>query len=196
MINYLAGLDKSLFYFINHSLKNIIFDIAMPIITTQGYWALPVILAFVVLAVFGKEKGRDTFFLCLIALIISDSVTNHILKPFFHRQRPFEVLDNVNLFVNAYGYSFPSSHAVNMFTSAITISYIWRKNWIRILVFGIACIVGFSRIYVGVHYPSDVCIGIVFSILFSIIAIWLFNNLKTIIPKIILKYKKEAVLNK
>ncbi|MFH0807239.1 MAG: phosphatase PAP2 family protein [Elusimicrobiota bacterium] len=175
MLNSLASLDIKLFFFINHGLKNIVFDVLMPITTTREYWTFPILILFALLVIFGKEKGRETFFLCLIAILISDSVTNQILKPFFHRLRPFETLSDVNQLVKAWGYSMPSSHAVNMFTAAIVISYSWRKTWVTALMFTIAAMVAFSRVYTGVHYPADVFTGALFSVIFSFIAIKLFG---------------------
>ncbi|OGS21876.1 MAG: hypothetical protein A3J83_04615 [Elusimicrobia bacterium RIFOXYA2_FULL_40_6] len=180
MLQLLSILDIKLFSFINHGLKNTFFDFLMPVITTREYWTIPILLGFALLIIFGKEKGRDTFFLCLIALIISDSVTNQILKPLFHRLRPFETISDVNQLVKAWGYSMPSSHAVNIFTAATVISYIWRKTWVTVFMFVIAAMVAFSRVYAGVHYPGDVLAGILFSIIFSFIAIKLFGIIKQI----------------
>lgn len=178
MIHSLTGLDAKLFFLVNHGMKNIVFDVLMPIITTREYWTVPVLLVFAGLLIFGKQKGRDMFFLCLIAILISDMATNQILKPLFHRLRPFETMQNVTPLVRAWGYSFPSSHAVNMFTAAIVISYAWRKTWVTVLMFSIASLAAFSRVYVGVHYPADVFGGIIFAVGFSYIGIKLFELLK------------------
>jgi len=177
-VNFLIKLDTDLFYFINRCLQNKIFDILMPFITTSEYWRIPLFAGFLALAIFGKKRGTETFFLCLITLLLSDGFTNYILKPLFHRPRPFEVLENVHLLVKAYGYSFPSSHSVNMFSMAMAISYVWQKIWISILVFSIAFIVGFSRVYVGVHYPFDFLIGIPIGIFCTFLGIQVFKTIK------------------
>ncbi|MFN3966855.1 MAG: phosphatase PAP2 family protein [Endomicrobiia bacterium] len=177
-MDFLIKLDTDLFYLVNHGLKNFIFDVIMPIITTTEYWRIPLLAGFLALGIFGGKKGRDTFFLCLITLLLSDGLTNYILKPLFHRPRPFEVLKDVNLLVNAYGYSMPSSHSVNMFSMAMVISYIWRKVWISVLVFTIAFIIGFSRIYVGVHYPFDFLFGILVAGFCAFLGIHTFNIIK------------------
>ncbi len=151
-----VNLDISLFHFINRGMENSFFNWIMPIITNIKYWRIPLSVMFLCLFIWGGKKGKDTFLLCLVTLILSDKVSSSLIKPVFHRLRPFKVLDSVNLLINAHSYSFPSSHAANIFAMAIVITYIWRRIWIALLVFGIAVIVGFSRIYVGVHYPLDV----------------------------------------
>jgi len=187
-LEFLINLDIELFYFVNHGLHNLFFDIIMPIITTIKYWRIPILIGFLALFFFGKEKGRKTFIICLITLILSDGLTCHILKPLFHRLRPFEVLNNVNLLVLAYGYSFPSAHAANTFAQALVISHIWKRVWVSVLVFTIAILAGFSRVYVGVHYPIDILAGILVSILYAFLGIKIFNiikkgGIKWILPK-------------
>jgi len=188
-MNFIIKLDTALFYFINHGLQNRIFDILMPVITTSEYWRIPLFIGFLALAIFGKRKGIETFFLCLITLLLSDGFTNYILKPLFHRPRPFEVLNDVYLLVKAYGYSFPSSHSVNMFSMAMAISYVWQKAWISVLVFSISFIVGFSRVYVGVHYPFDFLIGIPIGIFCTFLGIQVFKTIKNWATALFLRKK-------
>ncbi|OGS23728.1 MAG: hypothetical protein A2297_04910 [Elusimicrobia bacterium RIFOXYB2_FULL_48_7] len=185
----MTGLDTKLFFFINHGMKNTVFDVLMPIVTTREYWTVPILLAFAAMVLFGKEKGRDAFFLCLIALLLSDFTTNQLLKPLFHRLRPFEAMQYVNQLVGAWGYSFPSSHSVNMFTAAIVISYAWHKTWVTVLMFSIAALAAFSRVYVGVHYPADVFAGALFAVIFAFIGIKIYSVLKQAVLK---RAKKSA----
>ncbi len=177
-MDFLIELDITLFYFVNHSLKNALFDLIMPVITTAEYWRIPLFLGFIALAIFGGKKGKDTFFICLITLLLSDGLTNYILKPIFHRPRPFNVLNDVHQLVKAYGYSFPSSHSVNMFSMAFVIGYIWEKLWVSVLVFFIAFVVGFSRVYVGVHYPFDFLSGIFIGFFCSFLGFETFKIIK------------------
>ncbi|GMK37404.1 phosphatase PAP2 family protein [Paenibacillus sp. CCS19] len=97
-------------------------------------------------------------------VIIGAGILNLVLKSIFHRARP-----DIHRIVEASGYSFPSGHSMAAITLyGITIYFLWkhaRKAWLRvvIIILGAAMIVtiGISRIYLGVHYPSDVAGGYV-----------------------------------
>lgn len=80
-----------------------------------------------------------------------------LLKNLFMRERPFVVYDTIEPLVHASGYSLPSSHAATSFAFAMIISYFYPCK--RTLVFVLAGLISFSRVYVGVHYFSDVLMG-------------------------------------
>ena len=97
------------------------------------------------------------------------AVLNGVLKLFFHRPRPMlwhQIVDNS-------GYSFPSGHA--MMSSALAVSFIliaWNTRWRSgVLIFGAGYIflVGLSRVYLGVHYPTDIAAGWCVSIMWVLI---------------------------
>jgi undecaprenyl-diphosphatase len=91
-----------------------------------------------------------------------------VFKPFFERLRPCHSLDEVRLLVNCGGkYGFPSSHATNISGFAMLFSIIYSRYWYWFWL--IAVLIGFSRIYVGVHYPGDVLFGYVIGILIAIV---------------------------
>jgi undecaprenyl-diphosphatase len=154
-------MDTSLFFFINKGLQNIIFDAVMPFITQNAHLFFAV---FVFCSLFlGWRKALIVFSLCVIALIVSDG-SGHILKDLLERPRPCQILENVRLLVGCGGsYSLPSNHAVNAFALAAVFGFFFRR--IYLLVFFIASLVAFSRIYVGVHYPSDVIAGAVLGVI-------------------------------
>ena len=163
-------LDTKLLFFINQSLANPVFDIIMPFVTNLNNWKIPILLVWILLMIKGGKKGRVVGILLILALIVSDQLSSALLKPLIGRYRPCHLFDNLRLLVNCGGkYAFPSSHASNIAAFAVLFSYFYRK-WTVVFVI-VATIVGFSRIYVGVHFPIDVLAGYtvgIFSAFFTI----------------------------
>ena len=153
-------LDIKLFYLINNGTQNKFFDHLMPWITNRNNW-WPVIGAVVFyLLYFGEKKGRVAVVAIAVAVGISDYTASSLIKPFIARIRPCNVLEGVNLLVNCTkAYSFPSSHASNILALAVAGSYYFRNAMYPLIL--LAFMVGYSRIYVGVHYPLDVLGGFV-----------------------------------
>ena len=143
---------------LNRGLANPVFDFLMPWITEEDHWKIPILAIWLLLVVFGKKRGRIAAVCVAVALLLSDQTVNFVLKPWIHRIRPCFSLENVRLLIDQPpSPSFPSSHAANMATAAFVFSSVYRR-WTALFV-TIAFIVAFSRIYVGVHYPSDVAGG-------------------------------------
>lgn len=96
----------------------------------------------------------------MLALIIGALITNIICKPAFARIRPYEVIDGLVLLVKKQmDYSFPSGHSCASFAGALAgFKQLPRLYGGSLLV--LAGLIAFSRLYVGVHYPSDVLGGI------------------------------------
>lgn len=100
-------------------------------------------------------------------LIISQSIT-YSLKALLSRERPYNILKNLNTFdIIMKDYSFPSGHTSASFSIATTIAFNIPK--LSILVFLIALTIGISRVYLGVHYPTDVAAGIILGIASAVI---------------------------
>jgi undecaprenyl-diphosphatase len=129
----------------------------MPFITNRGY--IFFIAAVVPLFFQDWRKGLLVSILCNCGYVaVENSVA--LLKSLFARPRPYNELQNVRLLVACTGsFSFPSGHAAASFAVASIIGHFFRRA--AIPAFFIAVLVAFSRIYVGVHYPSDVLGGAV-----------------------------------
>lgn len=158
MIEFLFNIDVSIFYFINHTLSNPLLDRLFPFLTDVNNWYLTYILLWLMM-IFSKNRKTKFAALGLILLItVSDQFSSNFLKNTFQRIRPCNALEDVKLLVGCSGsYSFPSSHAVNNFATAIYFGIIFPK-YLRILIF-VATIIAITRPYVGVHYPSDIIGG-------------------------------------
>ncbi len=159
MIQFFKNLDISLFYFINHNLKNSFFDFLMPIVTNVKNFYLVFFILWLLMIFSKNYRFRIAGWTILITLIFSDILSSKILKHIFLRPRPFETLEGVYKLVCSAGPSLPSSHAVNSFTAATLIMLFFKRPLYTIISYTIATLSAFSRVYVGVHYPSDVVFG-------------------------------------
>ena len=168
----LPEIDKVLFFFINLDLQNSFFDVFMPFLTKRSYFFfLPL---FVWLIYKDKKKALAVFTIAFSAFLLSDWTAN-MLKHYFERPRPCNELTGVRMLVGCgKSFSMPSSHAINSFAFA-TPFLIMIKSRVRYVFLIIAVLVGFSRVYVGVHYPSDVIAGAMFGCILAICMIGFFQ---------------------
>jgi undecaprenyl-diphosphatase len=168
-------MDIWLFYLINRGLQNRFFDSLMPILSQESYFRIPLLLLWLALVIGGGSKGRVVAFLALLLLLFGDSVS-YLVKLLVKRPRPCHVLPDVHLLLGcSRSYSFPSNHATNLFAVAAYLTYCWR--WLLIPSLLLFVGVGFSRVYVGVHYPSDVAGGALVGLLCAAVAIYLHRQI-------------------
>ena len=158
MLDRLAGIDRALFYAVNHGQQNALFDRVMPFMTSEGNWRVPFLLLWLGLLVFGKSRGRAAALLVIPLLALSDQASSHLIKHAIMRLRPCNVLPDVHLLVGcSHSYSMPSSHAANSSAAAFHFAFFYPR-WAPAFLF-LALLVGYTRVYCGVHYPFDVLVG-------------------------------------
>lgn len=163
MSEALYDLDVALFRFFNGTIANPVFDILMPFMTDLNKQPIVLIMVAGLLVwwgIKGGSHGRAALLLLVLTIIVSDQLNSSLIKQLFGRIRPCHVLPDVHLLVSCgSGLSFPSSHAVNNFAAAFILSSFYRKWLWAFTTF--AGLVAFSRVSVGVHYPSDILAGAV-----------------------------------
>ncbi|MHA2430963.1 MAG: phosphatase PAP2 family protein [Promethearchaeota archaeon] len=100
------------------------------------------------------------------------------IKKLFKRSRPFETLENLNVFEREpTSRSFPSWHVYNITSQGLLFGYIFNSLIFTVLFLILSIIVGFSRIQLGVHYPSDVIAGFFIGIIGFFLSVFLFSPL-------------------
>lgn len=108
----------------------------------------------------GSPHARYVALMSVAALLLSEGVTNGLLKPLVRRERPFAHPGLAALLVNAPGpHSWPSAHASSSFAAAGVLAFAYPLWAVAFLL--VALLVAYSRVYVGVHYPLDVVAGLV-----------------------------------
>jgi undecaprenyl-diphosphatase len=156
-------LDQQLFLFLN-SINSPFFDQVMHAISGKLIWA-PLYLAILVyLAITYKRKFLVILIFIILGVVLADQISVQVFKNTVQRLRPCHepALEGlVHLFNGECGglYGFVSSHATNSFNVALISLLFIRKRWYTISIIIWALVIGYSRIYLGVHYPGDVICG-------------------------------------
>lgn len=150
------------------------------IVTMFGSY-LGFLVAFVIIFI----KNRKLSY-CLALTFVAGALVNFALKMIIARPRPFDQYDFIQNLDNESGFSMPSGHSVcgGMFASFL-VYHLWKEKKDTLTrTLGTICltlfplIVGFSRMVLGVHYLSDVFVGIILGIIFAIVAIWVYNRVE------------------
>ena len=157
----LQNLDILILFFINKTLANSFLDIVMRITHVVPYifWGLLTIFFFF------RKNDRKLALLMIIAIVVDFALVT-IVKDFVARERPYQVLDVRQLVSEDDNKSFPSNHVQISFLLSTIVFVFYRR--LGIILFLISLFIGFSRIYLGVHYPSDVLGGAIIGILLAL----------------------------
>ena len=165
------NLDGEILLQIQQHLRTDMLTPLMKFVTFLGnggwFWIL---CAVVLLAI---PKTRKTGYAAVLSLIFGVIVTNLLLKNIVARPRPFaEIEALIPLIAKPTGFSFPSGHTTASFAVALVMLRMLPKK-IGIPAVVLAALVAFSRLYLGVHYPTDVLAGFVVALMGSTVAVWI-----------------------
>ena len=154
----LQSIDTAGFRFINGTLQNPFFDWFMPLLAGGTWFITLVLLMGAVLAWKGGTRGRICVLMLALAVGLNDGYVCNPIKHGFKRVRPCAALEDARKLVGCgKSGSMPSSHASNC-TAATMVLWLFYRRSLRFAL-PVTLLVGFSRSYLGAHYPGDVLVG-------------------------------------
>lgn len=167
MLESLLQLDGAILLWIQEHVRQDFLSPVVKFITHLGDagWCW-ILLAVILLIV---KKTRKIGLVTAVSLLSSYVVNNLILKNLVARVRPYEAVDGLQRIIEAQSdFSFPSGHSASSFAAAVVIFMLCpRKYGVPALV--LAFLIAISRLYVGVHYPTDVLTGVISGTVIAVI---------------------------
>lgn len=165
MFEAITNIDSAVLLWIQAYLRVPVLTPVMKAITYLGNAGIIWITIIIGLLCF--KKTRRIGVICFFSLLCEYLINDFLIKPVVGRIRPYEVIAGLRLLISKQkDFSFPSGHSASSFACACIIFRMApRKYGIASLL--LASLIAFSRLYVGVHYPSDVICGILLGILVS-----------------------------
>lgn len=178
MLDQLVLWEKSLFLWLN-SPHTPYLDAFMFLISAHWTWAS--LLIALIAWLFVKHSPKEAFFFILFAALLitcCDQLTSGLIKPLCERARPTHHLFTKDVVKSVYndlggGFGFVSGHAANFFAFSLFTALTFRNRLFTILIFIVATTVAYSRIYLGMHFVTDVVPGALIGLLLG----WLFFKL-------------------
>lgn len=171
MPDFIQQFDEQVLVWIAEYVRCGLLDPFMKLYTQLGNTGMLFIVLGIVLLFFKQTRKAGASALC--AMLIGLVVVNLTIKPLVARARPWLVIENfVNLVEEHDPNSFPSGHTNAAFAFAIAVCMSTPKKWMKIAAVCMAAVMGLSRLYVGVHFPSDVLAGAAVGSLCGLAGAW------------------------
>ncbi|MDR1200944.1 MAG: phosphatase PAP2 family protein [Tannerellaceae bacterium] len=192
MLEQLLVYERSMFFMLNGS-DSPFLDRFMWLYTGKAAW-LPLAVFILFILLYKKNWRESLLILVAITLVITlcDQFASHLIKPYFQRFRPTHhpaFMEEVKTVFGYRGgnYGFISSHAANAFGFAMFMSLLFRYRLFTIAIFLWAFLTAYTRVYLGVHFISDVVPGALAGLFFG----WLVYTLYIYVREKIISGAKE-----
>lgn len=158
MLEALSALDGAILIWIQDCLRFAVLDPWLKLYTMLGNSGL--IWIVISLSMLCFKKTRKAGACALVAMLLGLLCTNVVLKHLVGRARPWLTVEGlIPMIAERDPNSFPSGHTCAAFAAAGVWRYALPRRWMRVTGIIMAALMGFSRLYVGVHFPSDVLVG-------------------------------------
>lgn len=155
MFSFLYSLDVTILELVNHSFHNLITDNIAILVSYMGILAFWIAISLL-LYLFGGQKGKNVA-KKLIIVLIAVTIITQLIKLLIMRPRPYTELSSLVVLATESDMSFPSGHTATSTAMAYVLAKEYQKGYFML----IPIIVALSRLYMGVHYPSDVLGGFI-----------------------------------
>ena len=171
----LQKIDEYLFRLINSTGWQQM-DEVMILISSKWFWIpLYIFILYTLYKTFRQDFFKILFSLGIL-IFLADYGSVQLFKEMFQRARPCHLLEGIRVVDGCGGpFGFVSSHASNSFAIAFFISLLLRKYWWFVNLFSWAVLIGFSRIYLGVHYPFDILGGMFWGLFVSLLTYYIYK---------------------
>src|SRR5882672_10027064 len=175
-MDWLLKLDIDTFRLIHEAGSNALFDKIMPFISGNAFFFPALVVLGLLLICKGRSRGIICILMLALAVGLCDGWICRLIKEVVARPRPFLTLNDVHVLIGKGGsFSMPSSHAANWFAATMVMAVYFRRSlWFTLPA---ACLVSYSRVYNGVHYPSDVLVGTLVGAGFAAAILWVIDSL-------------------
>ena len=189
-MDLIQNIDFSILFWIQENIRCVFLDVVFPFITSLCNDGEIWILLGIVLLFFKKYRKFGIFL--LVAMLLGAIIGNGILKPLIARPRPCHILSTLPEMLidipKITSYSFPSGHTTSSFIAATVLTRANKK--FAFFAIPLACLIAFSRMYLFVHFPTDILGGVVLGVLIGFFTVTFGKKLWDFIARKI-KEKKE-----
>ena len=175
MLESITNFDFSILYFIQENWRTDWLDLICAFLSWAFELGIPWLVLGAVLFCFKKTRAAGAILVC--AVVLTFFFNELAVKNAINRERPCTIDPTIELIVKKpTSYSFPSGHTASCFAAAGTLLFTYKRLGIPLIIF--SAFMGFSRMYLFVHFPTDVLAGAALGLLMAWVTVLIFRELK------------------